>query len=122
MLAIADWIAVKLQAALGHEAAFAAIVALVLGVFVSESIVRMIRADYSTYRAQRLLRLIAGGTELCAGFALEPDVRGFIVAMICGLAGPTMHDLLFGWLYSRWPALKPKVLRTEEEERQCKLP
>lgn len=116
MLAIADWITIKLQAALAHEGAFAAIVALTLGVFVSESIIRIIPADYSTFRAQRLLRLIAGGTALCAGFALQPSARGFLIAMVCGLAGPTVHDLAFGWLYARWPSLKPPVLKTESEK------
>ena len=116
MLSIADWIFVKLSAALQHDVTFAAIVALVLGVFVSESVVRVIPADYSTFRAQRLLRLIAGGTALCAGFALQPTAQGFLIAMVCGLAGPTMHDLAFGWLYARWPSLKPPVLKTEIEK------
>jgi hypothetical protein len=122
VLPIADWIFTRLQAALAHDQVLAAVLALHMGIFAAETIMRMIPADYSTYRAQRLLRLLSGGGAVITGFALQTTTQGFIVACVCALAAPTLHDLGFGWVYARWPALKPKALRTDEEMQRCKLP
>lgn len=106
-----DWFVLKLSTLLASDPIYAAVMALVLGVLSAEAIMRTIPADYSTWRAQRLLRLIVGGATLCTAFYLQTTPRGAIVAIICALAAPTLHDLAFNWLYARWPAFKPPVLK-----------
>jgi hypothetical protein len=106
-----DWLVVKLQVMLAYDPLYAAIMSLLLGIVATEAIVRMFPATYSTFYAQRLLRLIVGGITLCTAFYLQPTPRGMIVAAICALAAPTLHDLAFNWLYARFPAIKPPVLK-----------
>lgn len=110
MMGIADWIVVQIRALLASTHGFACIVGIAIGVALAETITHFLPPAMSAYAADRVGRLICFGVSAIATFAMDTSVAGFCLALLTGLAGPSLHQFGTRWLYARFPSLQPKAL------------
>lgn len=109
-LSILDWIWLKLVELFSSTHGFAALLGVLIGVFLTEALAHMLPPGMNAYAADRITRLVCFGASLCATLALDPTVRGAVLALLAGLAGPTLHGLFLRYVNARWPNLTPRAL------------
>lgn len=105
-----DWLAVQFRSLLATTHGFASIIGILIGVACTEAISHFLPPTMPAYYADRLTRLLAGGLSCIATFALDVSMAGFFLAILTGLASPTVHGMALRYINSRWPSLTPKAL------------
>lgn len=88
----------------------ATVLGIVVGVFLTEFFAHILPPDMNAYSADRLTRLVCLGVSMTTTFALDATLVGFFLALLAGLAGPTVHGFVLRYIASRWPNLVPKAL------------
>lgn len=106
MKELAEWLWSILQ---GTHASAAAI-GVLIGVALSEALAHVLPPGMNAYAADRITRLVCFGVSLTSTFALDATLQGFFLALLAGLAGPTLHGLILRYVNARWPNLTPKAL------------
>lgn len=110
MTSILDWIWLKLEAVVSSVSAFAVLMGICIGVALAEALAHCLPPTMAAYAADRITRLVCFGASLCATLALDPSVRGAVLAVLAGLAGPTLHGFVLRYINNRWPNWTPKAL------------
>lgn len=110
MLAFLDWAYLKLEAIFAGVHAFAALMGVLVGVALTEAMAHALPPSMPAYNADRLTRLVCFGVSSITTLALDTTVRGAVLALLAGLAGPTLHGFLLRYVNARWPALTPPAL------------
>jgi hypothetical protein len=90
--------------------AFATLIGILLGVALAEFMAHMLPPEMNAYTADRLTRLICLGVSLTTTFALDSTLPGFFLALLAGLAGPTVHGFTLRYVNHHWPNFTPKAL------------
>lgn len=111
MLGIGDWLLTQFRAIIATTHGVSSVIGILIGIFLSEFIAHMLPPRMDSYAADRLTRLVCFGASSCATFALDVSLLGFFLAMLTGLAGPTLHQVGSRWLYSKFPQTKPEALK-----------
>lgn len=110
LAAILRWLWEALKALLTSAHGFAAFIGIAIGVALAEFLAHMLPPGMDSYYADRITRLVCLGVSLCSTFALDATLPGFFLAMLAGLAGPTVHGFTLRYINARWPNYTPKAL------------
>lgn len=110
MLSIGDWLVIQLRALAANVHGFASLVGIAIGIALAETITHFLPPKMDAYAADRIARLLCFGVSAIATFAMDTSVAGFCLALLTGLAGPSLHQFGTRWLYARFPSLQPKAL------------
>lgn len=110
-MSVLDWIAVQVRALAATAHGMSSIVGLLIGIFLAETIAHMLPQQMNPYEADRLTRLSCFGVSSCVTFALDVSLLGFCLAILTGLAGPTLHQFGSRWLYAKFPDTQPKAMK-----------
>jgi hypothetical protein len=110
LFAIVRWAWEQILALFALAHTFSAALGIAIGVALSEFLAHMLPPNMDSYYADRITRLVCLGVSMCATFALDPTTIGFFLAMLAGLAGPTVHGVLIRFVAFRWPNLIAKAL------------
>lgn len=106
-----DSIAGALAAAYHHPEFGPLLLGMLVGIALTEVVVRCLPHGMSTWDAERITRLVVFGVATCVTFSQLPTLRGFVLALLAGLSSPTLHTFASRWTYAKWPTLKPPALR-----------
>ena len=94
-----------------HTAGGAAVVlGLLIGIALAEALAQLLPPAMDAYTAVRITRLSCFGASLTTTFTLDATLTGFYLAVLAGLAGPTVHGAALRIVAARWPAFAPKAL------------
>lgn len=107
-----DWIAIQIRAILANAHGFPSVIAIAAGILLSETLAHMLPRSMDAYAADRVTRLTCFGVSSCMTFWLDATAIGFCLAIVTGLAGPTLHQMGARWFYSRYPDLIPKAMKS----------
>jgi hypothetical protein len=110
LFAIVRWAWEQLLALFALAHTFSAALGIAIGVALSEFLAHMLPPNMDSYYADRITRLVCLGVSMCATFALDPTTIGFFLAMLAGLAGPTVHGFTLRYVNAHWPNFTPKAL------------
>jgi hypothetical protein len=110
LLAILKWAWAALLDVLSGLHAGACVLGIVVGVALAEFLAHMLPPGMDSYYADRITRLVCLGVSLCTTFALDPSMIGFFLALLSGLAGPTVHGFMIRWVAFRYPNLVARAL------------
>lgn len=101
----------RLASAFMHPAFHAAVLALLVGIALTEALAQLTPRSMRRRTAEKLMRVTVAVLVTFGGYALHPTTIGAGWAFFAGLAAPSIHHHLQLWVYSRWPAVRPKALR-----------
>ena len=101
----------RLAQAFQHPAFHAAFLAVLLGIALTEALVHLLPARWSTRMVERTMRIVVAVGVAMAGYQFHPTTIGAGWALFAGLMAPSLHHHLQAWAYAKWPALKPQVLK-----------
>lgn len=110
LAAILRWFWEALLSLIASVHGSAAVVGIAIGVALSEFLAHMLPPGMDSYYADRITRLVCLGVSLCTTFALDATLLGFFLALLAGLAGPTVHGFMLRYVNARWPNLTPRAL------------
>lgn len=105
-----DWIAIQLRSIIGNTHGAACLLGIAIGVFLTECLAHVLPPTMPAYYADRLTRLCCFGTSMIVTFAMDVTLTGLFLAVLAGLAGPTVHGVTLRYIAARWPSLTPKSL------------
>jgi hypothetical protein len=106
-----DFLAVQIRTILANTHGAASLMGLAAGVFLSAALPYLLPQKMDPYLAERTSRLSCFGLSACINFSQDPSAVGFCLAIITGLAGPTIWQFVTRWLYARYPSIEPKALK-----------
>lgn len=108
--AILRWLWEALLGLVASVHGSAAVIGILIGVALAEFLAHMLPPGMDSYAADRITRLVCLGVSMCSTFALDATLVGFFLAMLAGLAGPTVHGVMLRYIAFRWPNLTPRAL------------
>jgi len=101
----------RLVAAMQHPAFHAAVLALLVGIALTEALAHLLPGQMRTRTAERMLRVVVLIVVATLGYMFHRTIIGAGWALTMGLAAPSVHNSLQLFAYERWPFLRPKALR-----------
>lgn len=108
--AILRWLWEALLGLVSSVHGSAAFIGILIGVALAEFLAHMLPPGMDSYAADRITRLVCLGVSMCSTFALDVTPVGFFLALLAGLAGPTLHGFTLRFVFARWPNFTPKAL------------
>ncbi len=110
MLGLGDWLVTQFRAIVSNTHGAASLLGIAIGVLLTEFLAHMLPPTMPAYYADRLTRLCCFGTSMIVTFAMDVSLTGLFLAILAGLAGPTVHGVALRYIAARWPSLTPKSL------------
>jgi hypothetical protein len=110
VVAILEWVWKSILILVASAHALSCLLGIAIGIMLAEFLAHMLPAKMDSYYADRVTRLVCLGVSLLTTFALDTTTIGLFLAVLSGLAGPTMHGFLLRWVAFRWPKYTPKAL------------
>lgn len=101
----------RLADAFQHPAFHAAVLAMLVGIALTEGLSHLLPAKTPVVGAEWLSRVLVAITVFVLGYRLHPTTIGVGWALFAGFLSPSVHHSLRSWAYDRWPAIKPKALQ-----------
>lgn len=102
----------RLATAFNHPAFHGAVLALLIGVALAEFLIQVAPQAWPGRWTERAVRGLVLGVVALVGYWFHPTTIGAGWSLFAGLMAPSLHHHLQAWLYARYPALVPKVLRS----------
>lgn len=101
----------RLAGAMQHPTFHAVVLAVVLGIAVTEFLAHLLPASWPKTMVERTMRIVVAIAVALAGYQFHPTTIGAGWAAVAGLMSPSLHHHLQAWAYAKWPVLKPQVLK-----------
>lgn len=110
LTAFAKWLWEALTGLLQTQHGAAVLLGISIGVLLAETLAHCLPPAMDSYYADRLTRLTCFGVSLTSTFSLDASLHGFFLAVLAGLAGPTLHGVMLRYIAARWPSRTPQAL------------
>lgn len=101
----------RLSEAMQHPAFHAVVLALLIGLALTEFLLHLLPEVVNARVAELSMRVLVLVVVAYLGYRFHPTTIGAGWALFAGLIAPSLHHHFQSWAYARWPALVPAALR-----------
>lgn len=101
----------RLAEAFQHDAFHAAILAVLVGISMTETLAHLLPRKMRKHNAEKLMRITVAVGVSYLGHYLHPTTIGAGWALFAGFSAPSIHHHLQSWAYNKWPTMRPRALR-----------
>lgn len=106
-----EWLWAQILLVMQDTQVRAGVAGLLAGIGMTEAVAHCLNPAMPSWRAERVIRLLAFGITICTTFALYATREGLAWGAALGIVAPVIHHFGTRALYARWPGLEPKALK-----------